>query len=130
MAQGMSNSAACREVGINRRTGTRWRYGRKEVDRTGRERVYAPITEERHRDGTSDRFLAEDERLVIADLLRSGNSVRAIARELGRSPATISREVRRNSDPRTGKYHPSRLSAGRPYAAPARRRARYGVTRS
>lgn len=60
----MSNSAACREVGINRRTGTRWRYGRKEVDQTGRERVYAPITEERHRDGTSDRFLAEDERLV------------------------------------------------------------------
>ncbi|WUP30541.1 IS30 family transposase [Streptomyces europaeiscabiei] len=106
MAQGMSNSAACREVGINRRTGTRWRYGRKEVDQTGRERVYAPITEERHRDGTSDRFLAEDERLVIADLLRSGNSLRAIARELGRSPATISREVRRNSDPRTGKYHP------------------------
>ncbi|XDO63887.1 IS30 family transposase [Streptomyces sp. RLB1-33] len=46
------------------------------------------------------------ERLVIADLLRSGNSLRAIARELGRSPATISREVRRNSDPRTGKYHP------------------------
>jgi transposase, IS30 family len=50
MAQEMSNSAACREVGINRRTGTRWRYGRKEVDRTGRERVYAPITEERQRD--------------------------------------------------------------------------------
>jgi hypothetical protein len=24
----MINSAACREVGINRRTGTRWRYGR------------------------------------------------------------------------------------------------------
>ncbi|MEW2120434.1 IS30 family transposase [Streptomyces sp. NPDC005474] len=102
----MSNSAACRKVGINRRTGTRWRYGRQEVDKTGRERVYAPITEERHRDGTSDRFLAEDERFVIADLLRSGNSLRAIARELGRSPATISREVRRNSDPRTGKYHP------------------------
>jgi hypothetical protein len=28
MAQGMNNSAACREVGINRRTGTRRRYGR------------------------------------------------------------------------------------------------------
>lgn len=28
VAAGMSNSAACREVGINRRTGTRWRYGR------------------------------------------------------------------------------------------------------
>ncbi|MEV6157790.1 hypothetical protein AB0L53_46375 [Nonomuraea sp. NPDC052129] len=35
----MSNSAACRELGINRRTGTRWRYGRKEVDQTGRERT-------------------------------------------------------------------------------------------
>jgi hypothetical protein len=44
MAQGMRNSAACREVGINRRTGTR---GRKEVDRAGRERVYAPIAEQR-----------------------------------------------------------------------------------
>lgn len=29
MAQGMSISAACREVGINRRTGTQWRDGRK-----------------------------------------------------------------------------------------------------
>jgi hypothetical protein len=28
MAQGMSNSQAGRAVGINRRTGTRWRYGR------------------------------------------------------------------------------------------------------
>ncbi|MFC7564426.1 hypothetical protein ACFQU9_14545 [Actinomadura namibiensis] len=28
MAQGMSNSAACRVVGINRKTGNRWRYGR------------------------------------------------------------------------------------------------------
>jgi len=35
MAQGMSNSAACREVGINRKTGNRWRYGRKIVDRAG-----------------------------------------------------------------------------------------------
>ena len=28
IAQGMSYSEACRVVGINRRTGTRWRYGR------------------------------------------------------------------------------------------------------
>ena len=27
IAQGVSNSEACRIVGINRRTGTRWRYG-------------------------------------------------------------------------------------------------------
>ncbi len=28
IGQGLSNSEACRVVGINRRTGTRWRYGR------------------------------------------------------------------------------------------------------
>ncbi|MFG2502268.1 helix-turn-helix domain-containing protein [Streptomyces sp. NPDC048441] len=112
-------TAARREVGINGRTGTRWRYGRREVDRTGREHVHAPIAEERHRYATSDRFLAEDERLVIADLPRSGNALHAIARELGRSAATISREVGRNSDPRAGKYHP--FQAQRPTAV---RRAR------
>ena len=60
MAQGMSNSAACREVGINRRTGTRWRYGRKVVDRAGRERVYAPIAEQRDTVEVSPRYLSED----------------------------------------------------------------------
>ncbi|MDI5904768.1 MULTISPECIES: IS30 family transposase [Streptomyces] len=106
MAQGMSNSAACREVGINRKTGNRWRYGRKVVDRAGNVRVYLPITEVRESDAVSERFLSEDERIVIADLLRAKKSLRAIARELGRDPATISREVRRNRDPRTGMYHP------------------------
>ncbi|MFF7597895.1 helix-turn-helix domain-containing protein [Streptomyces mirabilis] len=110
----MSNSAACREVGINRRAGTRWRYGRKEVDRTGRERVYAPITEERHRDGTSDRFLAEDERLVIADLLRSGNSLRAIARELGRSRPRSAGRCGATATRTPANTTPSRHSAGRP----------------
>ena len=28
IAQGISNSEACRIVGIDRKTGTRWRYGR------------------------------------------------------------------------------------------------------
>ncbi|WP_436801446.1 IS30 family transposase [Streptomyces griseorubiginosus] len=102
----MSNSAACREVGINRKTGNRWRYGRKIVDRAGNVRVYLPITEVRESDAVSERFLSEDERIIIADLLRAKKSLRAIARELGRDPATISREVRRNRDPRTGMYHP------------------------
>ncbi|WP_206779406.1 helix-turn-helix domain-containing protein, partial [Frankia sp. EI5c] len=30
--------------------------------------------------------------------------MREIARQLGRGPATISREIRRNSDPRSGVY--------------------------
>ena len=28
IAAGVSNSAACRQVGVNRKTGTRWRYRR------------------------------------------------------------------------------------------------------
>jgi transposase, IS30 family len=103
MAQGMSNSEACRQVGINRKTGTRWRYGRTSTDSAGRTYSYPPITQQRV---ISSRFLSEDERVKIADLLRAGNSIREIARQLGRSPATISREVRRNRDPKSEVYHP------------------------
>jgi IS30 family transposase len=38
MAQGMNNSAACREAGINRRTGTRRRYGRTITNSDGESR--------------------------------------------------------------------------------------------
>ncbi|MFC9978162.1 IS30 family transposase [Spirillospora sp. NPDC127200] len=122
----MSNSAACRELGINRKTGNRWRYGRKIVDRAGNVRVYAPITEQPDGGAISPRFLSEDERIVIADMLRTGASLRAIARELERSPATISREVRRNSDERTGKYHPFRAERR---AAVRRARSKEGKVR-
>ena len=44
MQQGMSNAAACRAVGVNRKTGHRWRYGRAVTTRTGETRVYAAIT--------------------------------------------------------------------------------------
>jgi IS30 family transposase len=36
---------------------------------------------------------------VIADLLTRGTSIRAIAAEIGRSASTVSREIKRNSDP-------------------------------
>ncbi|WP_411374904.1 helix-turn-helix domain-containing protein [Arthrobacter sp. MPF02] len=42
----------------------------------------------------SVRFLSI--RITIADLLHAGRSIRAIAMELGRSPSTVSREIRRN----------------------------------
>ncbi len=43
--------------------------------------------------------------MVIADLLAGGRTVRAIAAEIGRSPSTVSREIRRNCDGR-GRYRP------------------------
>jgi IS30 family transposase len=106
IAQGISNSEACRLVGINRKTGTRWRYGRTVVNSAGEALHYAAvkISEPKRR---SPRYLSQPERIVIADLLARGESIRAIARELGRSPSTISREIRRNGDS-DGRYRPHR----------------------
>jgi transposase, IS30 family len=42
----------------------------------------------------------------IADLRQAGHGVRAIAEQTGRSPSTISRELRRNRDPGSGQYRP------------------------
>ena len=41
IAQGVTNAEACRIVGINRRTGTRWRYGRTILNTAG-EPVHYP----------------------------------------------------------------------------------------
>jgi len=43
--------------------------------------------------------LQPEERLTIASLHLQGSSIRAMARILGRSPATVSRELRRNGSP-------------------------------
>ena len=94
VAQGMSNVQACREVGVHPTTGVRWRDGRKMVDGGGRARYYPPI--DAHPVAISPRYLSEDERVLIGDLLRAGHSVRSVATVLGRSPSTVSREIRRN----------------------------------
>ena len=81
VALGVSNVQACREVGVHRITGTRWRDGRNMVDHTGRPRYYPPIAAPPV--VISARFLSEDERVLIGDLLRAGQSVRSIAARLG-----------------------------------------------
>ncbi|MBG0823612.1 helix-turn-helix domain-containing protein [Planomonospora sp. ID91781] len=53
----------------------------------------------------------------IADLRREKRSVRSIAAELGRSPSTISREIRRNCNSNVKPSHPSYY---RPFAAQKR----------
>jgi transposase, IS30 family len=123
IAQGSGNSEACRIVGVNRRTGKRWRHGRTIADGGGRRLHYPPVITMGQRE-ISARYLSEDERVRIADLRRAGAGVRAIAGKLDRSPSTISRELRRNRDPACGQYRP--FTAQR---MAARRRARPGAGR-
>jgi hypothetical protein len=112
----------CRAVGINRRTGTLWRYGRTVTTATGQPKIYPPISQPAR--PVSGRYLSEDERIVIADQLRAGRSVRAIAAQLNRAPSTVSRAISRNGDPVTGDYHPfaahQRATARRPRPKPAK----------
>ncbi|MEX3504920.1 IS30 family transposase [Corynebacterium sp. LK2510] len=63
----------------------------------------------------SPRYLNIDERIMIADLIRDGHTIRHIARRLGRSASTISREMRRNHHA-FGPYRPDtaqKKAAGR-----------------
>ena len=116
IAQGMSNSEACRIVGINRRTGTRWRYGRTILNTAGEAVHYPPVRLTAPK-APHPRYLSLTERTTIADLHRAGVGVRGIAEELGRAASTVSRELRRNKDGR-GRYLPAtaqRLSTERQF---------------
>ena len=120
MQQGLSNKEACRIVGINEKTGRRWRNGRS-ADR--RQKAAPPIHAVVPPSGPS-RYLREDDRIYIADRLREKATVRAIAAELGRSPSTVSREIRRNRHPGNGQYRPhaaqARADARRPRPKPGK----------
>jgi IS30 family transposase len=73
----------------------------------------------------SGRYLSFREREDIALDLAKGIGIRAIARKLGRSPSTISREVRRNAATRSGNLD-YRASAAQWHANRASRRPRPG----
>ena len=91
IAQGVNNSEACRLVGIDRKTGNRWRYGRKVRNSAGALVIYPPVKFKEARP-RSPRYLSEQERIGIADLLAAKVSVRAIALELG--PCTVDDQSR------------------------------------
>ena len=120
IARGVGSAEACRIVGVHPKTGKRWRLGRT-ITSCGGRRVHYPPVIGAGKAEISPRYLSEDDRVRIADLRRAGLGVRAVAGQLGRSPSTVSRELRRNCEPRSGQY--------RPFAAQrlaARRRARPG----
>ncbi|WP_375138113.1 IS30 family transposase [Streptomyces sp. Act143] len=115
MQQGFSNNQACLIVGVNSKTGRRWRNGRN-ADR--KQKAAPPVRPVVPPSGPS-RYLRGDERIYIADRLRERAAVRQIAAELDRSPSTISREIRRNRTAGT-----RGLGHCRPHAAQARAEAR------
>jgi transposase, IS30 family len=85
LGTGIGTAAACRLTGIGRKTGYRWRAESGGV---------APVRlaeAERH-----GRYLSLLERRRIAALKAQKMGVREIARAIGRSPSTVSRELRRN----------------------------------
>ena len=94
--EGMNFTQAAHAVGVSKRTGKAWRNGRTRA--TGRNEK--PLVDWYR--STMDkpktlhpRYLSQEERIQIADRLRLGDSIRAIARLLGRDPGTVSREVER-----------------------------------
>ncbi|GAA2302113.1 IS30 family transposase [Nonomuraea roseoviolacea subsp. roseoviolacea] len=122
MDQGFSSQEACRIVGINIRTGKRWRNGWRlnKSNKKGAPPVRRPAVPP----SGSSRYLRQDERIHIADRVREKASIRAIARELGRAPSTINREIRRNRHPTGGQYRPhaaqARANARRPRPKPSK----------
>jgi len=99
--RGLSNDAAAREVGASRTAGRNWANGYRTY-RSGQPVGYVPALDRLEVRETNARFLSQDQRFEIADLHRTGVSIREIARRLGRAPSTMSRELQRNATPGQG----------------------------
>ncbi|MGE7440126.1 IS30 family transposase [Kitasatospora sp. NPDC001175] len=88
LQSGVGTVEACRELGIGRKTGYRWR-----AENGGLPPERLPEA------SRSGRYLSLLERQRIATLRERGLGIREIATRLGRAPSTVSRELRRNTLP-------------------------------
>ena len=93
IARGRTSEEAAADAGISTPLGPRWFRSSGGMP----PKHLAPSAP-----APSERFLTFREREEIAIALATGSAIRAIARKLGRSPGTISREVRRNAATRGG----------------------------
>ena len=90
IATGITSEAAAELVGVSQAVGSRWfRHGGG----------MAPMD----LNAATGRYLSFAEREEIALLRVQGGGVRSIARQIGRSPSTVSRELKRNAATRCGK---------------------------
>lgn len=107
-AAGMSQAHAAAHVGASTRSARRWdlqgqiSYNMRMKSHTA---TTDPLVAKTHL-----RYLSLQERLIIADQLRTGVSAARIAAALGRSRSTITREITRNSDAE-GMYWPHQAHA-------------------
>lgn len=110
----MHHSVAARRVGVSAATGRYWKRG---IRRSHGRRIYpdgrvtGPPAKRPGKNKPMDevvgtgRLLSLQDRLVIADGLLAGTSMRSIATELDRSASTITREVAAHRDGH-GRYRP------------------------
>jgi transposase, IS30 family len=91
IARGVSSVGAAAEAGVSAVVGVRWF---REAGGMPPSAIRGPL---------SGRYLSFADREEIALLRAGGCGVREIARRLGRSPSTISRELRRNAATRGGR---------------------------
>ena len=114
IASGRTSEEAAMDAGVSAPVGARWFRSAGGMPPTHLAPSATP---------TSGRYLSFPEREDIAIELARGIGIRAIARKLGRSPSTISREVRRNAATRGGSLD-YRASTAQWHADRASRRPR------
>lgn len=95
VAAGLSSEDAAVEAGVSAPVGNRWFRSSGGMPPTHLSPSATPL---------KNRSLTFPEREEIALECARGTGIRAIARKLGRSPSTISREIRRNSATRSGDF--------------------------
>ena len=95
IACGRSSEDAAMDAGVSAPVGARWFRGAGGMPPTHVSPSAKP---------TIGRYLTFPEREDIAIEVASGTGINAIARKLGRSPSTISRELKRNAATRSGSF--------------------------
>ena len=110
IALGRSSQAAAIELGVSQAVGARWFREAGGMPPSHLSRSSKPL---------SGRSLSFAEREEIAIWRAQGHGVRAIARRLERAPSTISRELRRHAQRRSGVSGHHRAMACRPIRPPS-----------